>query len=97
MDDVIFSYHGANRPESCTTFMFRSSPGGGTSWTWTATVFGHVYQTVHQGKVCYLCFSEAWFPLFQEFEIQGLFKDLSMTFQVPFHDIFKDLPVYCYR
>ena len=25
-------------------------------------------------------------PLFQEFEIQRLFKDLSMTFEVPFHD-----------
>jgi len=39
------------------------------------------------------CNSNAWFPLFQEIEIQGLFKDLSMTSIY----IFKDLPVYSYR
>jgi len=32
VDNVLFSYHGANRPESSKT-LWRSSPGGGISWT----------------------------------------------------------------
>jgi len=32
VDDVMFSYHGASGPESCTSFR-GSSPGSGTSWT----------------------------------------------------------------
>jgi len=43
------------------------------------------------------------FHLFQNFEIQGLFMDLSRTFSWLFNYlsttniyIFKDIPVYCY-
>jgi len=45
VDDVMFSYNGANGPESKATRMFRRrSPGGGTDLTSVKVVFGRVRQ-----------------------------------------------------